>query len=167
MSNFCFPLKHKRKNNLSLTSAVIFYPTSLLRFMKTSPKSCPCSPSPILLFPFSFKQLQSGFYSHHFSKTAFAKVTNDLHVTTFYGSPSTPHLTWPSTPCWSLAPSWYIFLIWLLRYHTPHSSGFPLTSMDNPHLLYLPPAPDLLMSECSVLSALLYLYALPWRSRPI
>lgn len=73
----------KEQNNLYLT--VIFYPTSLLPFVNTSLRTCPCSPSPVLLFPFSCEQLQSGFCSHHFTKPASVKATNDLHITHSYG----------------------------------------------------------------------------------
>ena len=74
----------KEQNNLYLMSTVIFYPTSLLLFVNTSPRTCPCSPSPVLLFPFSCKQLQLGFRSHHFTKPASVKATNDLHITHSY-----------------------------------------------------------------------------------
>lgn len=51
-------------------STVIFYPTSLLPFVNTSPRTCPCSPSPVLLFPFSCKQLV-GLSLSPFHQTSF------------------------------------------------------------------------------------------------
>lgn len=87
LHKFCFPLNHKRKKkSLNLTSAVLIYPISLLPFIKTCPKSCPRQLLTISSFPFhSFKQIRSGLRVHHFAKIAFAKVTNDIHITNSYG----------------------------------------------------------------------------------
>ena len=82
MSNFCFPLTHKRKHNLSRCCHLLPYFSAPL--YENFPKELISSSPPGLLLPLSLNQLQRGSHSHHFPKQLLSRSPT-TSVTNFQG----------------------------------------------------------------------------------